>query len=159
MPSLSTHVDGSHPTSMLSAHSLYRCFSHALLSICCYLMSLCGICADNRASLGLSLSHLSRKINVPIGIIALPHTQLSLPVAMAILGGYAGLYVLYSIGSAIGGKKKVVVTAPAPSVETTTTTGAVPPIDSPEFEKFLESDAFLKLLESDELLTAALEKA
>jgi hypothetical protein len=81
-------------------------------------------------------------------------------VAIAILGGYAGLYVLYSISSAIGGgsKKKAPVAAVAAST-TESSAGTIPPIDSPEFEKFLESDALIKLLESDELLTAALEKA
>mmetsp|Transcript_9765 Transcript_9765/g.12883 ORF Transcript_9765/g.12883 Transcript_9765/m.12883 type:complete len:133 (+) Transcript_9765:182-580(+) len=68
----------------------------------------------------------------------------------AIIGGYFSLYAIYSI-STMGGKKKeetpvVVETA------STTPTGAVPDIESPDFEKFLDSEALVKLLDSEEQL-------
>jgi len=74
---------------------------------------------------------------------------------MAILGGYFSLYVVYSI-SKMGGKKEVeapvVEAAPAPP----TPTGAVPDIESPEFESFLDSEAFVKLLDSEDQLKGVL---
>jgi hypothetical protein len=83
---------------------------------------------------------------------------------MAILGGYLGLYVLYSIGSSIGGSSKkktetaAATAAPTSSTDSNSSTTTIPSIDSPEFEKYMESEAFMKILESDELLASALEK-
>ncbi len=54
------------------------------------------------------------------------------------------------IGSAMGGKKKVEA-APAPATSSAPSTG-VPSIESPDFDKFLDSEAFEKLLSSDEQL-------
>jgi hypothetical protein len=70
-------------------------------------------------------------------------------VAVAILGGYFGLFVIVKIGGSIGGKKEVV--APAPATSSGPSTG-VPSMDSPEFGEFLGSEAFEKLLSSDEQL-------
>jgi len=76
---------------------------------------------------------------------------------MAILGGYFGLVVLYKIKSAMSGgkveeEKPVAKTVAAP------TTG-VPALDSPAFEKFVETDAFTKLLEDEAQLTKLVESA
>ena len=65
------------------------------------------------------------------------------------MGGYAGLFVVAKIGSAMGGKKKE---APAVSPASTGPSTGVPSIESPEFDSFLGSEAFEKLLSSDEQL-------
>ena len=70
-------------------------------------------------------------------------------VAIAILGGYAGLIAVVKIGSSLGGKK--VEAAPAPATSSGPSTG-IPSIDSPEFDTFIASEAFEKLLGSDEEL-------
>lgn len=70
--------------------------------------------------------------------------------ALAIMGGYAGLFVVVKIGGAMGGKKKE-EPAPAPVASSAPSTG-VPSIESPEFDEFLGSEAFEKLLSSDEQL-------
>ena len=75
-------------------------------------------------------------------------------VAIAILGGYTGLYVLYSIKSAMGGKKKAPEPVPAAPAAAASSSEGVPDVDSPEFVTFLESDALVKLLESEEALKA-----
>jgi hypothetical protein len=67
-------------------------------------------------------------------------------VAVAILGGYAGLFVLVKIGSAMGGSK---AEEAAPAASSAPSTG-IPSIESPEFDEFLGSEAFEKLLSSDE---------
>jgi hypothetical protein len=77
-------------------------------------------------------------------------------VAMAILGGYSGLFVLAKLGSAMSGGKKVEEAAPVTSSAPVTATTGVPAVDSPEFDKYLETDAFYKMLDSDEQLAAAL---
>jgi hypothetical protein len=73
-------------------------------------------------------------------------------VALAILGGYSGIFALIKIKGAITGKKEE---APAPVVTSTiqavATTG-IPAVDTPEFDKYLETDAFYKMLDSDEQL-------
>lgn len=75
-----------------------------------------------------------------------------LPVAIAILSGYGGLVVLYKIKSAMSSSKKVpdkapaAAAAPAPAGEAE---AGVPAVDSPAFEKYVESDAFYKLLEDE----------
>ena len=66
------------------------------------------------------------------------------------MGGYAGLFVVAKIGSAMGGKKKEAPAVAAPA-STGPSTG-VPSIESPEFDSFLGSEAFEKLLSSDEQL-------
>lgn len=75
---------------------------------------------------------------------------LFLLVALAIIGGYFGLFVVAKAGSAMGGKKKTEAPAAAPTSSGPST--GVPSIDSPEFDKFLGSEAFDKLLSSDEEL-------
>jgi hypothetical protein len=77
-------------------------------------------------------------------------------VAIAILSGYGGLIVLYKIYSAVsgGGKKEEVVAIKPAKVEAVTT--GVPSIESPAFEKFVETDAFEKLLENEEQLNKLL---
>eukprot|EP00977_Amphora_coffeiformis_P008692 scaffold1982_cov93-Amphora_coffeaeformis.AAC.14 len=82
-----------------------------------------------------------------------------LPFAIAILGGYTGLYVLYSISSMIGGKKKAPepAKAAAPAAASSSSSEGVPDVESPEFVTFLESDALVKLLESEESLKTLTE--
>lgn len=72
-------------------------------------------------------------------------------VALAIMGGYAGLFVVVKIGSAMGGKKKEEA-APAPAASSSAPSTGVPSVDSPEFDDFIGSEAFDKLLNSDEQL-------
>lgn len=88
--------------------------------------------------------------------VAPPHLCCT-KVAAAILGGYTGLFVFYKLVSAVsGGKKK----APEPIkvVEVPSSTTGIPDIESPAFEKFVESDAFMKLLENEEQLKGLIEK-
>jgi hypothetical protein len=75
-------------------------------------------------------------------------------VAIAILSGYGGLVVLYKIKSAMSSKKAVPAAAAAAAAAAPVATGAeadagVPAVDSPAFEKYVESDAFYKLLEDE----------
>jgi hypothetical protein len=81
---------------------------------------------------------------------------------MAILGGYTGMVLLYQMSSAIGGSKKkkskpvdAVVAAPVAASDGNT----IPSIESNEFNTFLESIAFEKLLENDASLTKVIESA
>ncbi|GKY98775.1 hypothetical protein MPSEU_000833700 [Mayamaea pseudoterrestris] len=76
--------------------------------------------------------------------------------AIAILGGYVGLAVVGKLMS--GGKKKEepVAAAPASPSFSTSSSNAIPSIESDDFAKYLETDAFLKLLENEKELTAAL---
>jgi hypothetical protein len=78
-------------------------------------------------------------------------------VAIAILGGYFGIFVLVKIKGAISGKPKVEETVTT-KVTITTTTG-IPALESPEFEKFVETDAFEKLLEDEAQLSKLVESA
>ena len=78
---------------------------------------------------------------------------------MAILGGYTGLYVLFKIKSAISGGKKVEEPAPVVAAASTEGSSDVPSIESPAFEKFVETDAFTKLLENEDQLTKLVESA
>jgi hypothetical protein len=83
---------------------------------------------------------------------SLSHPPLfSLTVSMAILGGYTGLFVLIKIGGAISGTKEEPAPVVASSSPVVATTG-IPAIDTPEFDKYLETDAFYKMLDSDEQL-------
>jgi len=78
-------------------------------------------------------------------------------VAIAILSGYAGIAVLFKIKGAMSGKP-VEEAKPVAKVSAAPTTG-VPALESPEFEKFVETDAFTKLLEDESQLTKLLESA
>lgn len=75
------------------------------------------------------------------------------------MGGYGGLYVLFKIKSAIGGKKAVEeAVAPAAASSAVVASGAgIPPVDTPEFDKYLETDSFYKMLDSDEQLGKVVE--
>ena len=75
-------------------------------------------------------------------------------VSAAVLGGYAGLIVLYKLGSAIGGKKKVVEEPAKAATTVTATGGGFPGFDSPDFDKFLQ-----QVVESEEQLMALVESA
>ena len=75
-------------------------------------------------------------------------------VSAAILGGYFTLYLLYKL-STLGGKKKEEEPA-APEPVAAASTEGVPDIESPEFEKFLDSEALVKLLDSEEQLKSVL---
>ena len=70
-----------------------------------------------------------------------------------ILTGYGSLIALYKIKSAFTSKPAVV----KPIVSQVAIEGGIPSSDSPEFSAFLDSDAFLQLLENEEQLTKALE--
>lgn len=79
--------------------------------------------------------------------------------AIAILGGYTGLVVLYKIKSAVSGGSKKEAPAPPAKTPSAPATGSIPGIESPEFEKFIETEAFLKLLEDEDKLKGAIESA
>jgi len=74
-------------------------------------------------------------------------------VAGAILGGYAGLISIASIRSSMKGPPPPKA-APTPSAPSTTASSSeiLPSVESPDFEKFLESDAFGKFIESEDNL-------
>jgi hypothetical protein len=81
-------------------------------------------------------------------------------VAIAILSGYGGLVVLYKIKSAITSKpapKQVAAAAPAAAASTDSGDDAVPSVESPAFEKYVESDSFYKLLEDEVKLAKVVE--
>lgn len=80
--------------------------------------------------------------------------------AIAILGGYVGLIVLVKIKNALTKSPEPEEAKPAVvTTTTTTTTAGIPAIDSPEFEKFFESDALAKLLENEDDLNKLIESA
>jgi len=64
--------------------------------------------------------------------------------AMAIMGGYGGLYLLFKMKSAMSKKEPEKVVAPASS---SAPTGGVPSLDSPEFGEWLGSNAFNAFVE------------
>ena len=70
------------------------------------------------------------------------------------MGGYGGLYLLVKMGSAIGGKKEE--EKPVVASSGAVSDAGIPEIGTPEFDKFLDSEAFVKLLDSEEQLTKAL---
>jgi len=84
-------------------------------------------------------------------------TTLTISVAAAILGGYSSLVVVAQISSAMKGKPPVVVEAPKVVVAATTSTG-IPDVNSPAFAEYMDSEAFVTLLDSDEQLTALCEQ-
>lgn len=71
------------------------------------------------------------------------------------MGGYFGLFVIAKAGSAMSGGKKKEEAAPAPAASSEESTG-VPSVESPEFGDFLGSEAFEKLMSSDEQLDKVL---
>lgn len=75
--------------------------------------------------------------------------------AAAILGGYSSLIVVAQIRSAMKGKPPVVVEAPKAVVAVTST--GIPDVNSPEFAEYLDSEAFIILLENDEQLAAVVD--
>lgn len=72
--------------------------------------------------------------------------------AGAILGGYSGLIAVAMIRSKVKGAPPAEEPAAATEVAAVPVTGGVPSVESPEFEKFIESDAFMKMVESEEQL-------
>ena len=72
------------------------------------------------------------------------------------MGGYAGLVTLFKIKGAMSGKKAEEPAPAAPASSAVATTG-IPSVDSPEFDKYLETDAFYKMLESEEQLSKVVE--
>jgi hypothetical protein len=75
-------------------------------------------------------------------------------VAIAILGGYATLIVtVRGIVKLTGGKNPKQIEV----VSSTSSSTAIPSIESPEFSAYLESEAFLKLLNSEDELNALLK--
>lgn len=79
-------------------------------------------------------------------------------VAVLIISGYGSLIALAKLGSAMKGKPKVVEEVAKPVVSAPIA-GGIPSSDSPEFSDFLNSDAFLALLENEDQLTKACEAA
>ena len=78
-------------------------------------------------------------------------------VALAIMGGYFGLFCLFKIKGAMSGKKvEEAAPAPAASASVDASTG-IPAVDTPEFDKYLETDAFYKMLENEEQLGKVVE--
>ncbi|KAL3935266.1 MAG: hypothetical protein SGBAC_009183 [Bacillariaceae sp.] len=74
--------------------------------------------------------------------------------ALAIMGGYGGLYMLVKMKSAMSGSKEE--EKPAVVSSGADTGAGIPAIGTPEFDKFLDSEAFVQLLDSEEQLTKAL---
>lgn len=77
-------------------------------------------------------------------------------VSAAILSGYFGAFLLYKLYSMMSGSKAEEVAAP---VKAAPATGGVPDVDSPEFEAFVGSEAFIKVLENEEQLMGWIKKA
>lgn len=74
-------------------------------------------------------------------------------VAAAILGGYSGLISIAVLRSKMKGSPEPAAEAPAAVEAAPASTGDVlPSVESPDFEKFLNSDAFGKFVESEESL-------
>jgi len=68
--------------------------------------------------------------------------------------------MLYKIKSAISSKPEPVKeAAPAPTKTVSVASGTLPPVDSPAFDKFIETDAFYKMLEDEEQLKGLTESA
>ena len=72
-------------------------------------------------------------------------TRSSYSVAMAIMGGYGGLFMLFKMKSAMS--KKAPEKAAAPTSSSSASAGGVPSLDSPEFGEWLGSDAFNAFVE------------
>lgn len=85
-----------------------------------------------------------------IHILHSSHYELT--VAGAIMGMYGSLIGLAVLRSKLRSKPPA-----APVVPSTTVTSGIPPIDSPEFETYLASPAFIQLLESEDQLAALIK--
>jgi hypothetical protein len=70
------------------------------------------------------------------------------------MGGYFGIFCLVKIKGAMSGKK---VEAPAVASTALVATTGIPAVDTPEFDKYLETDAFYKMLENEEQLGKVVE--
>lgn len=81
-------------------------------------------------------------------------TRLSPKVAAAILAAYTGLIGVFQISSSFGKKKPAKEETPKVLKSAALPAGAIPDVDSPEFEKFLEN-----VLENEDQLKALIEKA
>lgn len=77
-------------------------------------------------------------------------------VSLAILCGYGGLVVVYKIFSAFSSKTPEAEKTKPAAAKSEAVTEGFPSVESPEFDKFLESEAFAKLLNDDEQLNKAL---
>jgi hypothetical protein len=77
-------------------------------------------------------------------------------VSMAILGGYFGIFTLVKIKGAMSGKKEEPAPVVTSSISAVATTG-IPSIETPEFYQYLETDAFYKMLDSEEQLGKVVE--
>jgi hypothetical protein len=75
---------------------------------------------------------------------------------MAILGGYAGLFALIKIKGAISGKPEEPAPVAVSSTPVVASTG-IPAVDTPEFDRYLETDAFYNMLDNDEQLAKVVE--
>merc|ERR1711862_1029381 len=71
--------------------------------------------------------------------------------AGAILGGYTTLYILSTLWPS---SKKKEEPAKVVAMVTAAVTTGIPDVNSPEFEKYVETDAFLNMLNNDEELSA-----
>ena len=79
-------------------------------------------------------------------------------VAMAIMGGYLGLYFIYSIKSAMTKKTPEPAVTPAAIAGDAKPGFGMPSVDSPEFADYVDSPAFHKEIESNEYWAALGEK-
>jgi len=68
--------------------------------------------------------------------------------AMAITGGYFGLFALFKVKSAISKKAPTEEIAATPAAAPSSDGNAMPSLDSLEFGEWLGSDSFNKMLES-----------
>lgn len=73
-------------------------------------------------------------------------------VAGAILSGYGALIAIAVIRSKLKGPAPVEEVPAASTAPVAAITGGVPSVESPEFEKYVESDAFTNMIESEEQL-------
>jgi hypothetical protein len=72
-------------------------------------------------------------------------------VAMAIMGGYSALFVLFKIKSAMSKPQQGTPAVTPASMDGAAPAGmGMPAVDSPEFGKFLETDLFTKMVESED---------
>lgn len=74
-------------------------------------------------------------------------------VAAAILGGYSSLIGLAVLRSKMKSKPEPVVVETVTVSETPATDSGIPPVDSPEFDNYLDSKGFFMLLANDSQLT------
>eukprot|EP00529_Nitzschia_sp_RCC80_P034679 CAMPEP_0113486466 /NCGR_PEP_ID=MMETSP0014_2-20120614/25011_1 /TAXON_ID=2857 /ORGANISM="Nitzschia sp." /LENGTH=123 /DNA_ID=CAMNT_0000380139 /DNA_START=192 /DNA_END=563 /DNA_ORIENTATION=+ /assembly_acc=CAM_ASM_000159 len=78
--------------------------------------------------------------------------------AMAIMGGYLGLYFIFSIKSAMTKKTPEPAVTPAAIAGDAKPGSGMPSVDSPEFADYVDSPAFHKEIESNEYWAALGEK-